>query len=70
VIEVRRTAGFDEWLRGLRDRAAMARILVRIDRLGLAIQAMSGRSAKVSASFASTTDRGIGSISRAAGQSW
>lgn len=31
VIEVRRTSEFDAWLRGLRDRKARARILVRID---------------------------------------
>jgi putative addiction module killer protein len=35
LIEVRRTANFDEWLHGLRDRTALARILVRIDRLAL-----------------------------------
>jgi putative addiction module killer protein len=35
MIEVRRTADFDTWLRDLRDRAARARILVRIDRLAL-----------------------------------
>jgi putative addiction module killer protein len=35
MIDIRRTADFDAWLRGLRDRAARARILVRIDRLVL-----------------------------------
>ena len=35
MVEVRRTPDFDAWLRGLRDRAARARILVRIDRLAL-----------------------------------
>lgn len=35
MIEIRRTASFDEWLRALRDRVALARILVRIDRLAL-----------------------------------
>jgi putative addiction module killer protein len=37
VIEVRRTSEFDAWLRGLRDREARARILVRIDRLQLGL---------------------------------
>jgi putative addiction module killer protein len=35
MVEVRRTAEFDKWLRGLRDTKARARVLVRIDRLGL-----------------------------------
>jgi putative addiction module killer protein len=35
MIEVRRTAEFDSWLRRLRDRAARARIAIRIDRLVL-----------------------------------
>jgi putative addiction module killer protein len=35
VIEVRRTADFDVWLRRLRDSVAKARIMVRIDRLAL-----------------------------------
>ena len=35
MVDVRRTAEFDTWLRGLRDRTARARILVRIDRLAL-----------------------------------
>ncbi len=37
MIEVRRTSEFDAWLRGLRDREARARILVRIDRLQLGL---------------------------------
>jgi putative addiction module killer protein len=33
VVEIVRSDTFDRWLRGLRDRQARARILVRIDRL-------------------------------------
>jgi putative addiction module killer protein len=33
MTEVRRTAVFDAWLNGLRDRQAKARILNRVDRL-------------------------------------
>jgi putative addiction module killer protein len=32
-----RTSGFATWLRGLRDREAMLRIAVRLDRLELAL---------------------------------
>jgi putative addiction module killer protein len=35
MIEVRRTAVFTAWLRGLRDERAKARIALRIDRLRL-----------------------------------
>ena len=35
MIEVRQTPAFAEWLAGLRDRAAVARINVRIRRLSL-----------------------------------
>jgi putative addiction module killer protein len=35
MIEVRQTEEFELWLRGLRDRFARAKILVRIDRLAL-----------------------------------
>lgn len=35
MIEVRRTAEFDQWIGDLRDRVARARIMVRIDRLAL-----------------------------------
>ena len=35
MIEVRQTEAFAEWFAGLRDRAARARILVRIRRLSL-----------------------------------
>jgi putative addiction module killer protein len=35
MIEVRQTEAFAAWLRDLRDRAARARIMVRIDRLAL-----------------------------------
>ena len=35
TIEVRRTAAFSQWLRGLRDLRAVARIQIRIDRLAL-----------------------------------
>jgi putative addiction module killer protein len=35
MIEVRKTAAFSEWLRGLRDIRAVARIQIRIDRLAL-----------------------------------
>ncbi|AGH48754.1 hypothetical protein G432_05135 [Sphingomonas sp. MM-1] len=35
MIEVRRTAEFADWLKGLKDRAAKARIEVRITRLAL-----------------------------------
>jgi putative addiction module killer protein len=35
VIDVRQTENFAAWFRGLRDRRAKARILVRIDRLAL-----------------------------------
>ena len=35
MIEVRRTASFRTWLRGLRDERAKARIVSRIDRLTL-----------------------------------
>jgi putative addiction module killer protein len=34
-MEVRRTEGFIDWLRGLKDRQAKARIATRIDRLSL-----------------------------------
>ncbi len=34
-MEVLRTAIFDRWLKSLKDRIAVARILVRIDRLAL-----------------------------------
>lgn len=33
MIRIRRTAGFDAWLRALRDQRAKARIAIRIDRL-------------------------------------
>ncbi|MCW5692539.1 MAG: type II toxin-antitoxin system RelE/ParE family toxin [Pseudolabrys sp.] len=33
MLELRRTADFDEWLKGLRDTRAKAKILVRIERL-------------------------------------
>lgn len=35
MIELRKTAAFNAWLAGLRDRAARSRILVRLDRLAL-----------------------------------
>lgn len=35
MVEVLRSATFDRWLRKLKDRHAVARILVRIDRLVL-----------------------------------
>jgi putative addiction module killer protein len=35
VVEVLRSASFDRWLGNLKDRRAVARILVRIDRLAL-----------------------------------
>jgi putative addiction module killer protein len=35
VREVRQTAGFERWLRGLRDARARARVLVRLRRLSL-----------------------------------
>jgi putative addiction module killer protein len=35
MIELRRTAEFDRWLRALRDTKAKAKVLVRIDRLAL-----------------------------------
>ena len=35
VIEVRQTPAFAQWIAGLRDRAAVARINVRIRRLSL-----------------------------------
>ena len=35
MLEIRQTEEFEMWLRGLRDRAARAKILVRIDRLAL-----------------------------------
>jgi putative addiction module killer protein len=35
MVEVKRTAEFDKWLKGLRDTRARAKILVRIDRLSL-----------------------------------
>lgn len=33
AYEVRKSTQFDRWLSGLRDKAAVARVLVRIDRL-------------------------------------
>lgn len=33
MVEVIKSAAFDRWLRGLKDRKATARVLVRIDRL-------------------------------------
>jgi len=35
MVEVVKSATFDRWLRGLKDRRAAARVLVRIDRLAL-----------------------------------
>jgi putative addiction module killer protein len=35
IVELRRTAVFAAWLRGLRDRSPKARIEVRLDRLAL-----------------------------------
>ena len=35
MIEVRRTAEFDQWINDLRDHVARARIMIRIDRLAL-----------------------------------
>ena len=35
MIEIRRTAIFDKWLRALKDRTGRTKILVRIDRLAL-----------------------------------
>jgi putative addiction module killer protein len=35
VIELIKTSVFDSWLRGLRDRRAVARIAARLDRLAL-----------------------------------
>jgi len=37
MIEIRRTLIFDEWLKGLRDQRASARILMRIDRMRLGL---------------------------------
>lgn len=37
MIEVRQTPEFAKWLRSLRDARARARILVRIDRLGVGL---------------------------------
>jgi putative addiction module killer protein len=37
VIEIRKTSIFDQWLRQLRDRKAVARIQSRIDRLQLGL---------------------------------
>jgi putative addiction module killer protein len=37
VIEIRKTSIFDQWLRRLRDRKAVARIQSRIDRLQLGL---------------------------------
>jgi putative addiction module killer protein len=37
MIEIRQTEDFSEWLRGLRDRQARARIQTRIDRLQLGL---------------------------------
>ncbi len=37
MIEVQQTDVFSKWLSALRDRTAKARILVRIDRLGLGL---------------------------------
>ncbi|OFW98641.1 MAG: addiction module antitoxin RelB [Alphaproteobacteria bacterium RIFCSPHIGHO2_12_FULL_63_12] len=34
-MEVRSTSAFDEWLKGLRDFTAKARVLTRIDRLSI-----------------------------------
>lgn len=34
MVEIRQTDEFMSWLRGLRDRTAKARILVRVERLG------------------------------------
>jgi len=35
MVELRRTAEFDRWLRGLKDTTARARVLVQLDRLAL-----------------------------------
>ena len=35
MVEIRRTAEFDKWLRDLRDAKGRAKILIRIDRLAL-----------------------------------
>jgi putative addiction module killer protein len=35
MVEIRKTETFADWLAGLRDRGARARILVRVDRLAL-----------------------------------
>ena len=37
VIEIHKTAAFEQWFAGLRDRKAVARIISRIDRLHLGL---------------------------------
>ena len=37
MIEIRQTAEFRDWLSGLRDRQAAARIKIRLDRLALGL---------------------------------
>jgi len=60
VPDIRQTETFSQWLRGLADSRARAKIAARIDRS--AIQAMLSRLEKASANCASISDLAIASI--------
>jgi hypothetical protein len=68
MIEVRKTEVFVQWLDGLRDIQARARIQARIERLGTGNPVMSSQSVQVFRSCESTMDRVTGCISKSEGK--
>lgn len=63
MIEIRKTEKYAQWLDGLRDIKARARIQARVERLATGKE-MSSRWAKVSRSYGSITAPVIGYISQ------